>query len=149
MSSAASRRRLNEAISSLQRFASSRKLDALHAEQAGVDLNLAAYGVLAKVVAHGPVTLSALAALTHMAPNALSRQVRLLEDGGHIVRRRQPGDGRVSVVAATATGRDAHRRMRDANDRLLVRQLRHWSTEEIDDVAAKIERLVADLRRPD
>jgi hypothetical protein len=30
-----------------------------------------------------------------------------------------------------------------------VRLLRHWSTEEIDDIASKIERLVADLRRPD
>src|SRR5688572_11725723 len=119
MSSAASRRRLNDAIGAVQRFASSRKLDAVHAEQAGIDLRLAAYGVLGKVIAHGPVDLSTLARAAHMAPNALSRQVKLLEDGGLIVRRTHPDDARVSVVEVTELGRDAHRRMHEANDRLL------------------------------
>ena len=53
MSTAATRRRLNEAISALHRFAGSRKLDPLHADRAGVDLNLAAYGVLGRIVEHG------------------------------------------------------------------------------------------------
>jgi DNA-binding MarR family transcriptional regulator len=147
MSSAASRSRLNDAIGSLHRFASSRKLDAVHAEQAGIDLNLAAWGVLGKVVAQGPVDLSALARLAHMQPSALSRQVRLLEDAGHITRAPHPDDARVSVVRATPSGRDAHRRMHDANDQLLVRQLRAWSTDELDHVTTLLERLVADLRR--
>jgi DNA-binding MarR family transcriptional regulator len=147
MSSEASRRRLNDAISSLHRFARSRKLDALHAAEAGVALNLTAYGVLAKIVEHGPIGLSDLAGLAHMAPNALSRQVKLLEDSAYIDRRPHHADGRASVVHATALGEDAHRRLRDANDRLLVRQLRDWSTDELEDLAANIERLVADLRR--
>jgi DNA-binding MarR family transcriptional regulator len=147
MSSAASRARLNDAISALHRFASSRKLDAVHAEQAGIDLGLAAYGVLGRVVEHGPVDLSALARLAHMQPSALSRQVRLLEDAGHITRAPHPDDARVSVVRATAAGRDAQRRMHDANDQLLVRQLRDWSTHDLDAVSAQLERLVADLRR--
>jgi DNA-binding MarR family transcriptional regulator len=147
MSTAASRSRLNDAIGALNRFASSRKLDAVHAEQAGIDLNLAAWGVLGKVVAHGPVDLSTLARLAHMQPSALSRQVRLLEDAGHITRSPHPDDARVSVVRPTAAGRDAHRRMHDANDELLVRQLRDWSTDELDHITALLERLVADLRR--
>lgn len=147
MSTAASRRRLNDAIGALQRFASSRKLDARHAAEAGIDLNLAAYGVLGRIIEHGPVDLTTLARQAHMAPNALSRQVKLLEDGGHITRRTSADDARVSLVEATPAGRQAHRTMRDANDRLLVRQLHDWSTEEIEEVAAAIERLVADLRR--
>ena len=147
MSTAASRSRLNDAISALHRFASSRKLDAVHAAQAGFDLNLAAYGVLGRIVEHGPVDLSTLARLSHMQPSALSRQVRLLEDAGHITRSPDPEDARVSVVRPTASGREAHRRMHDANDELLVRQLRDWSTDQLDEVAALLERLVADLRR--
>jgi DNA-binding MarR family transcriptional regulator len=147
MTAAASRRRLNEAITSLHRFASSRKLDAMHAERAGVDLNFAAYAVLGRVVEHGPLSLGALAKQAAMAPNALSRQVRLLEDAGHLARRADPEDGRIAVVEATAEGRDAHRRLREANEALLARQLRDWSPDELDDLAARMERLVADLRR--
>jgi DNA-binding MarR family transcriptional regulator len=146
MPAAATRRRLIEAISALHRFAGSRKLDAVHAERAGIDLNLAAYGVLGRVVAHGPVSLGALAKLAHMQPSALSRQVKLLEEGGHI-ERTSGDDARVALVAATPAGRDAHRKLRDANEALLARQLRGWTEAELLDVAEKLERLVADLRR--
>src|SRR3954452_21000831 len=101
MSRSATYRQLNDAISALQRFASSRKLDAVHAERAGVDLNLAAYGVLGRVVEHGPLSLGELSKLAHMQPSALSRQVKLLEDGGHIVRA-SGDDARVALVEATS-----------------------------------------------
>jgi DNA-binding MarR family transcriptional regulator len=146
MSTRATRSRLNDAISALHRFAGSRSLDRVHTERAGVELKLAAYGVLGHVVAHGPLTLGELAKRAHMQPSALSRQVRLLEEGGHIAR--SPGsDGRVAVVAATARGVDAHRRLRRANDELLSRQLRGWTEDELAALAGQLERLVADLRR--
>lgn len=147
MPSAASRRRLNESISALTRFTRSRKLDALHAERAGVMLNFAAYSVLGPVVAHGPLGLGELGRRTQMQPNALSRQVRTLELAGYLTRVADPDDGRVSVVEATSAGRDAHRRLREANEQMLARQLREWSDHEVDDLAARLERLVADLRR--
>src|SRR3954470_3040810 len=130
MARSATYRQLNDAISALQRFASSRKLDAMHAERAGVDLNLAAYGVLGRIVEHGPVSLGELAKVSHMQPSALSRQVKLLEDGGHI--ERTSGDyARVALVEATAEGRAAHRKLRDANEALLSRQLRGWTEAEL------------------
>src|SRR5437764_11745242 len=119
-------RKLNDAVSALNRFASSRKLDPIHAAQSGVNLNLAAYGVLRHVVAHGPVTLGDLATLAHMQPSALSRQVKLLEGGGYLDRAVDPDDARVAVVRATKVGVDAHRRIQRANDRPLARQLDHW-----------------------
>lgn len=146
MSRTATYLRLNDAISGLRRFATRRKLDPLHAERAGVDLNLAAYGVLGRIIDHGPVSLGQLAKLAHMQPSALSRQVKVLEDGSHIART-SGDDARVALVEATATGRDAHRRLRVANEQLLSAQLRDWTEPELLDVVEKLERLVADLRR--
>jgi DNA-binding MarR family transcriptional regulator len=147
MPSTATFRKLNDAIAALNRFSQSRKLGPIHAAKLGVDLNLAGYGVLRQIIDHGPVALSDLAHHTHMLPSALSRQVKLLEDGGYIERSLDPDDGRVSVVRVTAKGRDAHRRIRSANEDLLARQLAGWSDDELDHVAQLIQRLVSDLRR--
>ena len=147
MPSSTTYRKLNDAVSALHRFASSRKLDPIHAAQSGVNLNLAAYGVLRHVVTDGPVALGDLAELAHMQPSALSRQVKLLEDGGFIERTPDPDDARVSVVAATKAGRDAHTRIRTANERLLARQLDGGTAADLADLADRIQRLVADLRR--
>jgi DNA-binding MarR family transcriptional regulator len=146
MPSAASHRRINEAISAMSRFARSPKLDVVHAERSGIDLKLAAYGVLGQVIAHGPVTLSELSHLARMPPSALSRQVKLLEEGGHITRTPHTGDARVALVQATARGRAAHDRVRRANDDLLARQLAGWTDAELDHLAAQMQRLLADLR---
>jgi DNA-binding MarR family transcriptional regulator len=146
MTAAASRRRLNDAIRDLHRFGSSRRLDAMHAERAGVDLNLTAYGVLGHVIAHGPLNLGELARLAQMEPNSLSRQVRLLEDGGHLLRRHDPEDRRISIIEVAEKGHDAHRRLRAANEEMLARQLRGWTVADLDDLAIRMERLIRDLR---
>jgi DNA-binding MarR family transcriptional regulator len=146
MPSIASRRSLNEAIGAMSRFARSPRLDAVHAERSGIDLKLAAYGVLGHVITNGPVSLSELSLLAHMQPSALSRQVKLLEDGGHITRTALADDARVSVVRATDHGRGAHARIRAANDALLARQLADWTDAELDHLASQMQRLLADLR---
>src|SRR4051812_12547381 len=147
MPSVATSRKLNDAINALNRFSQSRKLGPIHAAKSGVDLNLAAYGVLGQVISHGPVSLTDLARHTHMLPSALSRQVKLLEDGGFIARSVDRDAARVSVVRVTPKGRDAHRRIRKANDDLLAHQLATWSDAELDHLSDLIHRLVADLRR--
>jgi DNA-binding MarR family transcriptional regulator len=146
MPSIASGRSLNEAIGALSRFTRSPRLDAVHAERSGIDLNLAAYDVLGHVITNGPMSLSELSRLAHMQPSALSRQVKLLEDGGHITRTARADDARVSLVRATDRGRDAHARIRTVNDDLLAHQLSNWTDAELDHLASQIQRLLADLR---
>jgi DNA-binding MarR family transcriptional regulator len=146
MPSIASGRSLNEAIGALSRFTRSPRLDAVHAERSGIDLNLAAYDVLGHVITNGPMSLSELSRLAHMQPSALSRQVKLLEDGGHITRTARADDARVSLVRATDRGRDAHARIRTVNDDLLAHQLANWTDAELDHLASQIQRLLADLR---
>jgi DNA-binding MarR family transcriptional regulator len=146
MPSTATFRKLNDAVSAVNRFASSRKLDPIHAGESGVNIGLAAYGVLRHVVSLGAISLGDLADACHMQPSALSRQVRLLEDGGFIERAPHPHDARVAVVRPTPAGRDANARIQRANERLLARQLGGWTDAELLDLADRMHRLVADLR---
>ncbi|MCB0994820.1 MAG: MarR family transcriptional regulator [Acidimicrobiales bacterium] len=148
MTAEESRRRLSDAVNAVNIFGRSPKLDALYVEQAGVDLNPAAFRVLLQIVEHGPVELGRLARIAQVAPNALSRQVKLLEEGGYIERSAHPNDGRVSIVAATDSGEKAARLIDEASERMLSRQLRGWTIAELDHLSAQLERLVTDLRRP-
>lgn len=148
MAGAASRRRLNEAIGALSRVVASPRLNGAIAERSGVGLSHGALRILGLVLEHGPVDLSRLAALSQLAPNALSRHVKTLEARAFVVREALPDDRRVSVVTATAEGRDAVRHFLRANDRMMAGPLAGWTDDELDALSSGLERLVSDLRRP-
>ena len=71
-----------------------------------------------------------------------------LEARGFVVREALPSDRRVSVVTATAAGREAVHRYLRANDRMMAGSLAGWTDDELDDLSSALERLVSDLRRP-
>ncbi|OPC81169.1 hypothetical protein B4N89_09580 [Embleya scabrispora] len=148
MTDEVSRRRINEAISSVRRLMSSRRLDALHMERSGVPLSLVAIGVLHRIIDFGPIRPTELAERADIQPAALSRQIRILEEGGYTVRVTAPEDGRVALLEATARGREAYRLFVAANDEMLARQLAGWTAAELNDLADRMQRLVADLRGP-
>jgi DNA-binding MarR family transcriptional regulator len=145
-SDAASRRRVSNAVASLAQFANSRSLDRIHAARSGVPLSLASIAVLGRVVEGSPIGLAELREVSRLQPAALSRHVRLLEQGGYIERSGDPDDGRAAVARVTPRGRAAHRRFRAANDDLLATQLVGWTSDELNGLAATMERLDADLR---
>ena len=136
MTDAESRRSINEAINALKRFVNSRQLDALHAARSGVPLNLVAIGILHRIIDHGPVRPTELSELADIQPAALSRQIRILEQGGYILRVADENDGRVSLIRATDAGREAYRLFRGANDTLLAEQLKGWTADELADLTA-------------
>lgn len=148
MAGTASRRRLNEAIGALHRVVGSPRLNATIAARSGVPLGSGSLRILGLVLEHGPIDLSLLAERAQLAPNALSRHVKALEAQGFVVREALPDDRRVSVVTATADGRDAVRRFLRANDRMMAGSLSGWTDDELDDLSSRLERLVSDLRRP-
>jgi DNA-binding MarR family transcriptional regulator len=143
---AASRRRVNEAIASLTRFANSRGLDRVHAARSGVPLSTAAIGVLRRIVVRSEIGLGELRELSGLQPAALSRHIRILEEGGYIDRSGSVHDGRASIVRATDRGVDAHERFSAVNDELLSAQLVDWTSAELNEVARMMERLDRDLR---
>ena len=143
---AVARQRLSEALGDLRRITSSPRLDRRVAVRSGVPIGFAAFAVLGKVVADGPVRLSDLAAAQRIHPAALTRQVQALEAEGYIERRPDPLDGRAAVVEATTAGKAAHRRLAAANDAIMAEQLADWSTQELQDLVGRLERLIVDLR---
>jgi DNA-binding MarR family transcriptional regulator len=143
---ATSRRRVSNAVAALAQFANSRNLDLLHASRSGVPLSLAAVAVLGRIVERSPIGLAELRKATRLRSAALSRHIRILEDGGYIERSGDPNDGRAAVVRATEKGSEDYRRVRLANDRLLGAQLVDWTSAELNELAGMMERLDADLR---
>ena len=85
------RLRLSDALGDLRRITSSPRLDRRVAVRSGVPIGLAAYAVLGKVIADGPVRLSDLAAAQRIHPAALTRQVQALEAEGYIDPSTRPG----------------------------------------------------------
>jgi len=145
---AESRRRLNEAIGALSRVVASPRLNGAIAERSGVGISHGSLRVLGLVLEHGPIDLSRLAERSQLAPNALSRHVKVLETRGFVRRAPLPDDRRVSVVTATPAGRDAVRHFLRANDRMMAGPLAGWTDTDLDALSSGLERLVADLRRP-
>ena len=144
MAGAESRRRLNEAIGALNRVVSSPRLNGAIAERSGVGLTAGSLRILGLVLEHGPIDLTLLAQRSQLAPNALSRHVKALESKALVARTPLPGDRRVSVVTATAAGRDAVRRYLRANDQMMAGPLAGWTDGELDDLSSALERLVAE-----
>jgi DNA-binding MarR family transcriptional regulator len=143
---ASQRRRLSDAVVAINRFSSSRRLDLLLAARSRVPLRATAVGVLGRIVRDGPIGLKELARRTRMQPAGVSRQVQVLEAGGYVTRAPDPGDGRVSVMQATARGRTAYQRIWSAIDELMAVQLEDWTDAELEQAALILERLEHDFR---
>jgi DNA-binding MarR family transcriptional regulator len=138
--------RLREEMGALRRITGSQRLDRLVAVRSGVAIGVAAVAVLGKVIDDGPMRMTDLADAVRMHPAALTRQVQTRESEGFVERAADPDDGRASVVAATSTGRVAHRRIEATNDELMAEQLVDWSHTELVALVEQLDRLVADLR---
>src|ERR1700753_3038371 len=62
--------------------------------------------VLGRVIAEGPTTAAALAAGEHVTQQAIAQSLATLRNRGLVDTRAAPGDGRKSLVTATAAGRE-------------------------------------------
>lgn len=142
------RRRLRDALGALRRITGSTRLDRTTAERSGVPIGFAAIAVLGTVIERGPLRMTELADASRMHPAALTRQVNALVADGYLERRADPADGRASVVVVTSAGRGAFRRVQNTNDEIMAEQLQEWTTEDLVDLADRLERLVKDLRSP-
>jgi DNA-binding MarR family transcriptional regulator len=62
--------------------------------------------VLGRVIDEGPTTAAALAAGEHVTQQAIAQSLATLKERGLVDKQADPGDGRKSLVTATAAGRE-------------------------------------------
>lgn len=88
---------------------------------------------LATIERHGPLTPSELAELERVKRPTVTRTLGCLEREGLIERTPDPADGRSSLVAVNAAGRERLRRLRGRKNAYLAKRMRGLPA---DDIAA-------------
>lgn len=87
---------------------------------------------LAAIDVHGPLTPSELAAIERVKRPTMTRTLGCLEREGLIERTPDPADGRSSLIAINAAGRERLRRLRGRKNAYLARRMRDLTPEEIE-----------------
>ena len=88
--------------------------------------------VLGRIIDEGPATAAALAAGEHVTQQAIAQSLATLKERGLVQKQADPGDGRKSLVSATAAGR----KLRET----LAASREEWLTQAIDAAVRPEER---------
>jgi DNA-binding MarR family transcriptional regulator len=108
-------------------------------------LDRAAYVILRHLQHDGPQNVSALAARLNLDGSTVTRQVTALERDGLVERRRDPNDGRGTVIEPTGRGITQVDAVRQARRALYDKVLHDWSPEQRADLARTLERLTLSI----
>jgi DNA-binding MarR family transcriptional regulator len=114
-------------------------------QEAGGELSPSQSAALATIDRHGPLTPSELADRERIRRPTATRVIAVLEEAGLVDRTRDPQDGRSSLVALSAAGRELLAGVRKRKNAYLSRRLRELSPEEratLDHASAILERLL-------
>src|SRR5690242_17641698 len=100
---------------------------------------------LATIERHGPLTPSELARIERVKRPTVTRTLGCLEREGLVDRTPDPADGRSSLVAVNAAGRDRLRRLRSRKNAFLARRMRSLPEEDVETLERAAEILEAML----
>ena len=115
------------------------------ADRAGVDVSAPGMGILGVLERGGTQRVSVVARRAGMVAPLASRELRQLEEHGFVTRSTDGSDRRVVVVAVTAKGRDAYRRLRAASVAAAGDALAGWKASELTELARLLARLADDF----
>jgi DNA-binding MarR family transcriptional regulator len=87
---------------------------------------------LATIERHGPLTPSEVAQIERVKRPTMTRTLGCLEREGLVDRTPDPADGRSSLVAINAAGRERLRRLRGRKNAYLARRMRDLPSEEVE-----------------
>ena len=110
-------------------------------------LDRAAYVILRQLEASGDTNVGALASQLGLDGSTVTRQVAAMERDGLVERRRDPSDGRGTLIVATAHGRARLRSVRHARAELYERVLADWSTADRASLAVLLHRFNESLNQ--
>jgi DNA-binding MarR family transcriptional regulator len=122
--------------------------EAFAAEGRG-ELSPSLSAALATIDVHGPLTPSELAKRERVKRPTATRILANLDRLGLVSRTADPADGRASLVATTASGRELLRRLRTRKNAYLARRLRDLDRDEVETLeraALILERLLDEER---
>ncbi|QZN87377.1 MarR family winged helix-turn-helix transcriptional regulator [Cellulomonas sp. C5510] len=109
------------------------------------EIERSAYLVLSVLAAQGTASVNAIADALRLDPSTVTRQVLAMEQAGQVRRTADPGDGRVTLVAATDAGLAALATTRDVRARLYAEVLDGWPEDDRTELARLLTRLNADI----
>lgn len=132
---------LEHSLSTVVRNANVWRLHDLITEEAGVELDRAAYGVLAALEGDPGVRLSALADRLGIDISTASRHVHSLQQKELVRRATDPADRRAANLSLTDAGRDVLVKVHDARCRLIERVVADWNDGEVEQLSSLMQRL--------
>ena len=136
---------LERALSSITRRGTRRRLHDHIVEEAGVEIDRAAYLVLRELEAVGPIRVTELATKLSVDPSTMSRHISALQRRGWIERTPDPADGRATLVAVSRTGARTIRRVEAGRRNILTAVLSQWDGEDQAALVALMTRFGNDL----
>jgi DNA-binding MarR family transcriptional regulator len=107
----------------------------------------AAVGLLSHLRTLGPMRAGDLAESAGLDPSTVSRHLQGLQDDGYVRRNPDPEDGRATVVAVTARGRQLVDTVLDHRIHALGRAVSDWSATDLSSLTQLVRRLADDLER--
>ncbi|MFG1608440.1 MarR family winged helix-turn-helix transcriptional regulator [Actinoplanes sp. NPDC049265] len=110
-------------------------------------LDRSAYVILRHLEAAGPLNVSALADRLNLDGSTVTRQVTALENDALVERRRDPNDGRGTVIAATDRGLEQMEAVRVARRGVYDRVLRNWDADDRAALATALSRFNESLEQ--
>lgn len=108
-------------------------------------LDRAAYVILRNLQESGPQNVSVLAERLKLDGSTVTRQVNTLQQDGLIERRRDPRDGRGTVISPTEAGLRQVDAVRAARRDLYDRMLDAWDADDRANLAEVLQRLAASM----
>ncbi|MFD5480370.1 MarR family winged helix-turn-helix transcriptional regulator [Streptomyces hawaiiensis] len=115
--------------------------------ESGLSLDRAAVAILRHIAESEPLRPGVLAVRLSVEASHVTRQLRQLEQAGHVVRVPDPDDRRAQRVRLTETGLNAVERMREVRRRGMEAALADWSPADLGRLAGLFHRLVDDFVR--
>jgi DNA-binding MarR family transcriptional regulator len=113
--------------------------------RAGIKLDRATYGVLARLGEMAPARLSEVALELAVDVSTVSRQVQSLEQKGLIDRRPDPADGRAVQLDLTRKGRAVLGKLKGAWQETVADVLIDWEADDVRRFALLLHRFASDL----
>jgi DNA-binding MarR family transcriptional regulator len=113
--------------------------------QPGDEIDNSVFPILKSLSIHGPMRLSALAALLELDASTVSRHARHLEDRGLLERSADPDDGRATRVGVSASGTDCLQKGMEVRRGLIRTAIEDWSQEDRDALRDLLHRLQLDI----